>query len=331
MRIGRNDPCPCGSGKKFKRCCLGKRDEEPPEEPGEEMSPVPLRDRRALERGLADLRRLLDRQNFESVEESQAFLRRELARGGGRLPRQEGRSPAERAQDLMYEAFDAEGPRRLDLARKALELWPDCADAYVLLAEHAEDRERAMELYRKGVEAGERALGRKSFEEDAGHFWGLLETRPYMRAREGLAHCLWASGRRDEAVEHFLDMLRLNPKDNQGVRYSLLACLLEKGDGEGAERLLRQYEGDITASWAYGRALLAFRKEGDSPRARRLLREARKTNPWVPDFLLGKREMPRVPPEYVEFGKESEAVHVVCEQGEAWRQTPGALDWLRAR
>ncbi len=25
MKIGRNDPCPCGSGKKFKRCCLGKK------------------------------------------------------------------------------------------------------------------------------------------------------------------------------------------------------------------------------------------------------------------------------------------------------------------
>lgn len=24
MKIGRNDPCPCGSGKKYKRCCLGK-------------------------------------------------------------------------------------------------------------------------------------------------------------------------------------------------------------------------------------------------------------------------------------------------------------------
>ena len=22
--VGRNDPCPCGSGKKYKRCCLGK-------------------------------------------------------------------------------------------------------------------------------------------------------------------------------------------------------------------------------------------------------------------------------------------------------------------
>ena len=21
VRIGRNDPCPCGSGKKYKRCC----------------------------------------------------------------------------------------------------------------------------------------------------------------------------------------------------------------------------------------------------------------------------------------------------------------------
>ena len=22
--VGRNDPCPCGSGSKFKKCCLGK-------------------------------------------------------------------------------------------------------------------------------------------------------------------------------------------------------------------------------------------------------------------------------------------------------------------
>ena len=22
-KVGRNDPCPCGSGKKYKKCCLG--------------------------------------------------------------------------------------------------------------------------------------------------------------------------------------------------------------------------------------------------------------------------------------------------------------------
>ena len=25
-KIGRNDPCPCGSGQKYKKCCLGKED-----------------------------------------------------------------------------------------------------------------------------------------------------------------------------------------------------------------------------------------------------------------------------------------------------------------
>jgi methionyl aminopeptidase len=24
VKLGRNDPCPCGSGLKFKKCCLGK-------------------------------------------------------------------------------------------------------------------------------------------------------------------------------------------------------------------------------------------------------------------------------------------------------------------
>jgi hypothetical protein len=26
MKTGRNEPCPCGSGKKFKKCCEGKAD-----------------------------------------------------------------------------------------------------------------------------------------------------------------------------------------------------------------------------------------------------------------------------------------------------------------
>lgn len=25
-RVGRNDPCPCGSGQKYKKCCLAKDD-----------------------------------------------------------------------------------------------------------------------------------------------------------------------------------------------------------------------------------------------------------------------------------------------------------------
>ena len=75
------------------------------------------------------------------------------------------------AQDLMYEAFDARGTRRAALAREALAISSDCADAYLLLAEEtATSLEEARELLEQGVAAGERALGPEPFEEDVGHF-----------------------------------------------------------------------------------------------------------------------------------------------------------------
>jgi len=30
VKVGRNDPCPCGSGRKYKRCCLGKEEQTRP-------------------------------------------------------------------------------------------------------------------------------------------------------------------------------------------------------------------------------------------------------------------------------------------------------------
>ncbi len=129
-------------------------------------------------------------------------------------------SAVDEAQEVMYDAWEAPTHQRaVTLAKKALTISADCADAYTFLAEKtAESLEEALDLYRKGVEAGERALGKKAFKEDVGYFWGLVETRPYMRARDGLAQCLWEVGQREEAVGHYWDMLRLNPNDNQGIR-----------------------------------------------------------------------------------------------------------------
>src|SRR6516162_8847951 len=95
------------------------------------------------------------------------------------------RRATEKAQDVMYEAWERTTPRsRIALVHKALGISPLCADAYVLLAEEAaRSIEEARDYYAKGVEAGELALGPWGFKEYAGHFWGFLETRPYMRAR----------------------------------------------------------------------------------------------------------------------------------------------------
>ena len=96
--------------------------------------------------------------------------------------------PTGPAQAMMYEAWEQTSSRsRIALARKALGISPLCADAYVLLAEEAaRSPEEARDLYAKGVEAGELALGPEGFAEYEGEFWGFLETRPYMRARLGV-------------------------------------------------------------------------------------------------------------------------------------------------
>src|SRR5262249_11735465 len=154
---------------------------------------------------------------------------------------------------------------------------PDCADAYVLLAEHAASRSEALRLFEEGVAAGRRALGEGAFEEDVGHFWGILDTRPFMRARHGLALTLWTLGRWNDAVDHLKDMLRLNPNDNQGVRYELAAHLLHLDRDEEARGLLNQYDED-SAPWLYTRALAAFRAEGDTAAARQQLAAAFKAN-----------------------------------------------------
>ena len=121
-------------------------------------------------------------------------------------------TPLAQAHAILLHAYQSDNEKqRVKLAKQALDLCPDCADAFVLLAEHAPSRKEAQELYEKGGQAGERAIGATAFQQAAGHFWGILETRPYMRARLGLAHSLWTSGRRDEAIQHLQEMLRLNP------------------------------------------------------------------------------------------------------------------------
>src|SRR5689334_15853527 len=91
----------------------------------------------------------------------------------------ERRDLLDQAQDIMYQAWETSSlKKRIALANKALEISPDCADAYVVLAQSAPSLDETLELCRKGVEAGERALGKRAFSEDAGDFWGILETRP---------------------------------------------------------------------------------------------------------------------------------------------------------
>ncbi|MHC5110905.1 MAG: tetratricopeptide repeat protein [Planctomycetota bacterium] len=295
--------------------------------PSSQVPANPQHVRRAMEKGMANLQRLIAEHEFESLEEANAFFQANLNREDPvEAP---PRTPMEQAQDIMYEAWDSAGRRRRTMAQKALDICPDCADAYVLLAEETSDAVKACELFRKGVEAGERSLGADVFANEVGHFWGILETRPYMRARFELAQLLWDLDQRAEAVSHYEDLLRLNPNDNQGVRYVLAACLLERGEDEKLGKLLQDYREDASAQWQYLHALSCYRREGDTSKARELAKQAVKTNQYVPDFLHGKRRLPKRIPDSYQLGEKSEAICCAYEIRTAWKATPGAVAWLK--
>jgi len=213
------------------------------------------------------------------------------------------------------------------LAKQALALWPDCAEAYVILAEHAPTAERALPLYEQAVAAGARALG-KDLEALAGELWGHVPARPYMRARLELAQTLERLGREDEAISEMQELLRLNRSDNQGVRYQILPRLVQRGRREEAAAVLEAYPDDVGATMPYCRALLEFQAGGDGETARAALAVAVAQNRFVPEYLLHPVDDDI---ESVEIGGEDEGIDSANGMLPAWRATPGALEWLGQR
>jgi tetratricopeptide (TPR) repeat protein len=249
-----------------------------------------------------------------------------------RTPLQAAPDPAlDQAQDLVYQAWDsADHRRQMALAKRALAISPLCADAYVILAGHARrGSDEELDLWRRAVEAGNKALG-AAFDDYVGEFWGFLETRPYMRARCGLALALWARGARAEAIEHGRDMLRLNPGDNQGMRYALAAWLAEADRHDELAALFKAYPDDDSVHWSWTKALAAFRRGGDDAESRALLDQALAGNGHVAAYLLRTKRLPKPLPAFYSPGDEDEAILYAAENAAAWTRTPGALDWLRA-
>jgi tetratricopeptide (TPR) repeat protein len=284
-------------------------------------------DRRIMERHSWAISQICESGQYKTAEEAQAAVG-ELLQGGGQPP-WEPRTPVERAQARMFDAFAAKGKKRIKLAREALAISPDCADAYVLLAEEEADTlDEALALYEQGVEAGRRALPPEYFQEHAGMFWGIVETRPFMRALAGAADCLAESDRRAEAVAHWREMLRLNPNDNQGVRVPLLIALLEAGDDAGARRLIKQYEKDYSAAWMWSRLLLTFRTQGPGKKTEAAFLDAMECNPHVPRYMMGISRIPDKLPDLYSPGGEDEAMIYVTESAGLWLANRSALNWL---
>jgi tetratricopeptide (TPR) repeat protein len=93
-----------------------------------------------------------------------------------------------------------------------------CLDAHSHLGNFVFDHwpQNSIRHYEVGLRIGELSLSDDFSDVLA---WGLIDNRPFLRCMHGYGLCLWRLGRFDEAGHIFEKMLRLNPSDNQGVRF----------------------------------------------------------------------------------------------------------------
>ena len=113
MGTGRNEPCPCGSGLKYKKCCLNKSVAslgEVVQFPGVFPSTVPGSSAQGFSNELdrvpthpnpaaainAEIRSLLEEHDFDSIEQAQAFLDQHMEQRNNKgLPEFHGLSPTQ--------------------------------------------------------------------------------------------------------------------------------------------------------------------------------------------------------------------------------------------
>ena len=278
------------------------------------------------ENALAKLMQEIDNQGFETKEQLEEFMKSMQGRSLDDLP--ESTTDKGRSQDLVSEAYNESVQKGKKLIKQALELDPDNADAYNYLASVETNVDKSLALYKQAIEAGERALGEAFMKEEKGHFWGMIETRPYMRAKAGLADCLFAKNRLNAAIDIYKEMLELNPRDNQGVRYLLSTILLAKKDLSDYESFIKTHPDEDCALWHYNNALYHFKKLGKSTKSDKELLKAYKNNPHVVDYMLGLKEIPNEPPQYMGMGDENEAIAYIFDAIHTWGKTDGALVWM---
>jgi tetratricopeptide (TPR) repeat protein len=234
-----------------------------------------------------------------------------------------------RANAIAHQAWlENDSQERIRLARQALEISSDCVEAYTVLAEESQDDDKAVEYLEQAVRAGERIFTPEVIDRLGEEVFEFEEAIPYLRARASLAESLEAAGRKEEALHQYLRLIELDAYDEQGARFNALNLLLQLKRDDEAETLIQRVEDEDYPDFVYSRALIAFRKNGDTPKSRRLLKRALLFNAHVPDYLSGKRPLPSEEEEFLMLDEQRDAAEYARLQYNNWWSTPGAINWL---
>lgn len=247
--------------------------------------------------------------------------------GGSSIPS----SPLGRAYEYIYQATQTDSKSQMvKLAKQALAICPDCVDGYLILAyQTARDDAEKLKFLKQAVDAGKRICSREGMKAIEGHYWHIMDTRPYLRAIDDLAEFQVEIGNYEDAIDNYKELIRLNPKDHQDIRYDLANCYLMTRKYDELEKLLKTYKQDQSAPLLFASALMKFALQGDSKQASNKLKRAIKENQYVTNFILEENSLPNREVFEYESGSKDEAIFYAQLAMNTWRQTQGAIEWLR--
>lgn len=222
-----------------------------------------------------------------------------------------------------------EGDRRtaLEYFRRALELDPQHADAHNHLGIARLDARKlkeAEEHFRAAVDGGAQRIEHNGAEIP----WAIIENRPYLRALGNLALALEEQRKWPEALAIHQRILKLNPNDNQGVRYLIGVEHLRVGDDQGAIEAFEKCLGEEVGC-AFGLALARLRVSGSSADVGEPLLRGFAENRYVAPMLIGERWARLDAFHGTSMAEPEWADDVVKAQADLWHAVPRGAEILR--
>ena len=193
------------------------------------------------------------------------------------------------ADDFLDMAYAADSKEKtIEYAEKALKLDNNLLDARLLLIQCESDIQSAKKQLEDAIKGETKRLEKEDYFDDdsIGRFWGILETRPYMRARAAYIEVLIEMGKIKKAVAECEDILRLNENDNMGMRYKLMALYAYFEDVTAARELYNRFKED-SFHMLLPMAIMYYKMD-DLGKAGNLLKKIIKSNADYKRFLDGE-------------------------------------------
>ena len=245
---------------------------------------------RQTEKAMKEMQEYLSAHAREGMKEEElnALLNAFMEENRGKMPAKMTEKTAVTSDDYMELAEEAENDAsRLKYAKKALKLDPDNLDAELMIIMLSS--RSATDCLKKLEQAklrGDRIMEKKGLmdEDSIGHYWGILETRPYMRLRDAYVQNLVAAGMLGCAAKECEDMLRLCEMDNLGMRHTLMHLYAALEQEEKALTLLEKFSEYDETQLLLPMAMLYY-KLNQMPKAEEYLKRLVKLNPDTKKFI----------------------------------------------